>query len=200
MTHSESIKSIMAAIGNVQKAAGDIRKTGKGQVGSRTYNYATLSDTWETISALLASNGLVVYQSPSLDSSKGHTFFTMLYHTASEEWISEHMMLILQRDDPQGIGSAITYYRRYMLTSMLGLIPKEDNDAREHRLATAEQKMRLVGAVKAVAGTDVKPDQIVSTIMDITGKHPKNIREDEAEKMIELVRAFGTNKTVDNSK
>jgi hypothetical protein len=72
---------------------------------------------------------------------------------------------------------------------MLGLIPDDDNDAKAHRLATVEQKSRLVGAMKAIE-PDLKPAELVQSIMNITGKHPSNIREDEAEKMIDLVKAF----------
>lgn len=190
MTHSESMSNIMQAIFNVQQTVGKITKDAKAQVGTRTFSHASLAGTWEAIQPLLAQNKLAVTQSPTI--THGQEFTTTIYHLDSNEWITESMLFILTKQDPQSVGSAITYYRRYMLTAMLGLIPDDDNDAREHRLATAEQKIRLVGAVKAIAGEDIKPDKIVSTIMDITGKHPKNIREDEAGRMIELVKAFGS--------
>lgn len=190
MKTSPEVKNIMLAIKNVQQNAGTVTKNAKGQVGSREYAYTNLTGTWDVIRDLLNTNDLVVISSPSTgDSNMGQFFQTTIHHTKSGEWISEQMMMVLQREDPQAIGAAITYYRRYQLTSMLGLIPDDDNDAKAHRLATAEQKARLVGAMKAIE-PDLKSADLVQAIMNITGKHPSNIREDEAEKMVDLIKAF----------
>lgn len=190
MTHSESINEIMKAIKNVQQNAGTISKDAKGQVGTRAYNYANLNNTWDAIKDLLNTNNLVITQSTTSGQNNiGNFFQTTIYHTESDQWLSETMTMVLQRDDPQAIGAAITYYRRYMVTSMLGLIPDDDNDAKSHRLATAEQKARLVGAMKAIE-PELKSHDLVQAIMNITGKHPSNIREDEADKFIDLIKAF----------
>lgn len=191
MKRSESIKHIMQAIMNVQQNADPVKKDAKGQVGTRVYSYANLVGTWETIKDLLSSNKLVVIQSPvTSENNVGGFFETTIYHTESEEWISERMQMILQRDDPQGIGAAITYYRRYMITSMLGLIPDDDNDASEQRLATTEQKARMIGAVKQIYPELEKPEDIIRTLENIIGKHPSRVREDEAEDKINLIKAF----------
>jgi hypothetical protein len=191
MKTSQSITEIMKAIKNVQQGAQPVQKTTTGQVGTRAYKYANMVDTWETIRDLMDKNGLVVVQSPTTgEQSIGQFFQTTIFHTESGEFITELMMMSLQRDDPQGIGAAITYYRRYMLTSMLGLIPDDDNDAREHRLATAEQKARMVGAVKQIYPELEKAGDIITTIDNIIGKHPSRIREDEAEAAITLIKAF----------
>lgn len=195
MKTSESIKSIMTAIHAVQQNAGTIDKTSKGQVGQREYQYANLNDTWIAVKPLLSQNKLVIVQSPTTgDTAIGQFFRTTIYHIESGEWIEETMQMTLQKNDPQGIGAAITYYRRYMVTSMLGLIPDDDNDAREHRLATAEQKRKIIGAVKLAFPEVSKPEDIVSTLQSISGKYPGNIREDEAEDVLSLIKAFNTNK------
>lgn len=202
MKTSESTKNIMNAIHSVQQNAGTVSKATKGQVGTRTYRYANLIDTWDAVKGLMGREKLVVIQSPTIGDSDsgavqtvGRNFFTTkIIHVESSEWIEETMEMILQRSDPQGIGAAITYYRRYMLTSMLGLIPDDDNDAKDHRLATAQQKQRLMGAVKQVWPEVTKPEDIVRTIQNICGKFPGNIREDEAEDMISLIKAFNTAK------
>lgn len=187
---SESLSEIMKAIKNIQQKADPIKKNATGQVGSRTYKYNNLNDTWETIKVLMDENDLVVYQAPMTTQSGGTMFKTTLYHTESSQFITEVMPMILTKQDPQGIGAAITYYRRYMITSMLGLIPDDDNDAREHRLATAEQKMQIVGAVKLIFPDMTEPAQINTTLENIIGKHPSKIREDEAKNVIELVKAY----------
>lgn len=197
MTTSESTKLIIEAIHKVQQGADPVKKTTSGQVGSRAYKYANLVDTWDTIKSLMHSNGLTVVQSPTMgEHNVGMQFVTTIYHS-SGEWISETMQMTLQREDPQGIGAAITYYRRYMLTSMLGLIPDDDNDAKEHRLATAQQKAQWIGAIKQIYPDIEKPQDIIQTIENIVGKHPSRIREDEAENTLNLIKAF-TQKAIES--
>lgn len=198
MIYMTETKNIMQAIQNVQQAAETVSKGTKGQVGSREYMYANLKDTWDAIKPLLKSNDLVIVQSPiTAENNVGGFFETTIYHTKSGESITKTMQMILQRDDPQAIGAAITYYRRYMITSMLGLIPDDDNDAKDHRLATAVQKARMVGAVKQIYPDLEKPQDIISTLENIVGKHPSRIRENEADEAVKLIQAF-TSKAVDN--
>lgn len=190
MTHSESIKELMTAIQEVQQNVPVIKRNSSGQVGSRSYKYADINDVWTAIKAQLKVNNLVISQTPEIAPQSGHVFTTMIYHVKSGEWIQSSMPLILQRDDPQGVGSSITYFRRYMIMSMLGLTSDEyDSDASEHRLATAEQKARIVGAVK-IAFPEISKEKIVSTIQDIVGKHPSMIREQEVENVVGLIKAF----------
>ena len=192
MRTSQTTNEIMKAIKLVQQGADPVQKTAKGQVGSRAYQYGNLNDTWDTIKDLMNQNNLVVIQSPTTgETNIGHFFQTTLQHTESGEWIQEQMVMVLQRDDPQAIGAAITYYRRYMLTSMLGLIPDDDNDARDHRLATAQQKARIVGAVKEL-NPDLAGDHraIIEAVTNIAGKAPQKIREDEADDVIAMIKAF----------
>lgn len=127
-------------------------------------------------------------------------FQTTIYHVESGEYIQETMMMRVAKDDPQGIGSAITYYRRYMLVSMLGLIVQgDDNDASDHKLATATQKARIVGAVKEIFPDLTGQAEIIQTIQNIVGKHPSYIREDEADDALELIKAFTAKEVTDAS-
>lgn len=57
-----------------------------------------------------------------------HELEAILLH-ASGEFIAETYRMTPQRDDPQGLGSAITYQRRYALGAILCLNIDEDDDA-----------------------------------------------------------------------
>lgn len=57
---------------------------------------------------------------------KGKTLLTVLMHT-SGEWISSELELIIQKNDMQGLGSALTYARRYSLSSMMGIAQDDDD-------------------------------------------------------------------------
>lgn len=196
MNENQTKPGIMQAILNVQQKAEFIKKESDGQVGSGKFKYANLTSTWVAVKQLLKDNGIVVYQSPTQghNGMTGNLFKTTLHHLESGEERTEVMGMVITRQDPQALGAAITFYRRYMLTSMLGLIPDDDNDAREQRLATFEQKKKIVGAVKLTfAGAEdaeMLPEKINSTIESIIGKHPTQIREDEADNVIDLIRSY----------
>ena len=87
--------------------------------------YATLHSVWEACRKPLTNNGLSVVQ--TMDDEGGSvTIVTTLLHT-SGQWISGRLRMILPKEDPQGIGSAITYARRYSLESIVGLSPVDDD-------------------------------------------------------------------------
>ena len=64
--------------------------------------------------------------------------FSEVIDTESGESVTSSIVLP-QIDDPQKLGSAITYYRRYTLQSLLGL-QAEDDDANSASQATKSQK------------------------------------------------------------
>lgn len=190
---SDDNETLMQSIFEIQQECDPIKKTAKGQVGSRSYNYANLNDVWDAVRPLMLKHSVGCISSPTGSSGTGSlgNFFKMtLFSTKTGESLTETMPMILQRDDPQALGAAITYYRRYMLVSMLGLITDDDNDAREQRLATLEQKQKIMGAVKLAFPDVVEPARINELLKDILGKHPSMIREDEAENAIKLIKSY----------
>ena len=150
----------------------------------------TVSLVWGKVKPLLKKNRVVIYQSPISVNGVGNHFKTILYHIDSGEKVEETMQMVIQRDDPQGIGAAITYYRRYMVMSMLGLVSDDDNDAQNHRLATFEQKQKIVGAVKLTFPEATTPQLINDAIQNVIGKHPSKIREDEADNTVNLIKSY----------
>lgn len=93
--------------------------------------YADLAEIFDTARTPLTANGLSVWQSVGgeRDSLK---LTTRLLHI-SGEWIEDTMPLILSKQDMQGLGSAITYGRRYALMSALGIAPDDDGNAASGR-------------------------------------------------------------------
>ena len=87
--------------------------------------YADLSSIWLAIREPLGAHGLSVIQMPAAEGSK-ITITTLLCHT-SGQWISSELTMAGKDDSPQGIGSAITYARRYALAAMAGVAPEDDD-------------------------------------------------------------------------
>ena len=90
--------------------------------------YITLGKLLEKVKPVLSSKGVMLVQIPveTLQGTPG--LETMLYHPESNTRITGTSPLMLEKDNPQGLGSAITYLRRYSLMSILGLVADDDDD------------------------------------------------------------------------
>lgn len=92
--------------------------------------YATLADVLNEVRPALAKHGLSVLQMPS--GNDGLVQLTTLIMHTSGEWIeTEPMIMRPEKGTPQGIGSCLTYLRRYSLSSILGVASEDDDDGNE---------------------------------------------------------------------
>ena len=121
MERSESIKNLAIALSKFQGSVGKVVKDATNPFFKS--KYATLSNILDVISKPLSENGLAVSQLPV--SENGLT--TILMHE-SGEFIMETYQMKPVKNDPQGIGSSITYQRRYALGAVLGLNIDDDDD------------------------------------------------------------------------
>lgn len=89
--------------------------------------YVSLDSLMPQILPLLNDNWLVLSQLPThIDGAPALT--TRITHAPTGEFVEATMPLILDKQNSQGQGSAITYARRYQLLSMLGLVADVDDD------------------------------------------------------------------------
>lgn len=93
------------------------------------YTYTELSDIIKTINPLLKKHGLGFTQLVN-----GMTITTIIFHIESGEKIESNTDIpqgvqLKGMNDFQVLGSAITYIRRYALSSALGLVTDKDTDA-----------------------------------------------------------------------
>jgi hypothetical protein len=88
--------------------------------------YADLNAVWDSCRELLNENGLSVAQLTGGDAD-GVIVETMLMHS-SGQWLSSELYLPLAKHDAQGVGSAMTYGRRYGLAAMVGIVADVDDD------------------------------------------------------------------------
>lgn len=92
--------------------------------------YATLQAVWEAAREVLAPNGLSVAQTFAPTDGARLDLTTTLLHT-SGQYITGTLSMQPQQATPQGIGSAITYARRYALAAILGIVTDDDDDGNE---------------------------------------------------------------------
>jgi len=87
--------------------------------------YADLGSVMDACLPALNKNGIAVIQ-PIVSDDFGRFVKTVLIHESGET-LECSVPLIVGKQDMQGLGSAITYGRRYGLMSMAGIAPEDDD-------------------------------------------------------------------------
>ncbi len=101
--------------------------------------YADLNSVWEACRKPLAENGLAVFQ--GCEHHDGADFLTTTLMHTSGQWIKSELHLLLEKQTAQGMGSAITYARRYSLAAAIGIIQEDDDgNAATHKSFTQEAR------------------------------------------------------------
>lgn len=135
MQKSESITKLSAALVAFH---GEVGKVGKDSTNPHFRNkYASLSNILEVVTPVLTVCKLSVIQIPT----GTNTLETILLHE-SGEWIGEAFTMPPVKNDPQGVGSAITYARRYALGAILSLNIDTDDDGNAASQSAAKQPVR----------------------------------------------------------
>lgn len=88
--------------------------------------YADLGAVLEAILPALNRAGLSLVQSPSYDGALVGVTSILLHE--SGEWMEATLHMKPVKMDPQGIGSCITYARRYAALAIAGAAPEDDDD------------------------------------------------------------------------
>lgn len=91
--------------------------------------YADLNSIWDACREPLTTNGLSVTQLLSNGAEGQIVCTTWLIHE-SGQFLGSELAMMPTKNDPQGGGSCATYLRRYMLQSIVGVAPADD-DANE---------------------------------------------------------------------
>lgn len=91
--------------------------------------YAPLNEILNLVRPLLTQNGLFLTQNTGTDEISGKVFVqSQLLHVSGEAFSTDKLILTTDKNTPQGLGSAITYGRRYQLSALLGIASEEDDD------------------------------------------------------------------------
>jgi hypothetical protein len=123
MKASETINELAAALAKAQGAIkGAVKDSANPFFKSK---YADLASVWDACRKPLADNGLSVVQFPRLANGMVEVT-TMLMHS-SGQFLSDDLNAEPKDTSPQGIGSTITYLRRYALAAVAGVAPEEDD-------------------------------------------------------------------------
>lgn len=97
--------------------------------------YATLGAVLDLLRPVLQERGLLLLQTV-----EGVYLKTMLISTEDGDSLESSMLLVMDKQTSQGLGSAITYARRYSLTTMFNL-DAEDDDGAEASVPKTKKKV-----------------------------------------------------------
>lgn len=126
---SEKIGELAKALASLQSEVQGAIKDAKNPFFNS--KYADLESCWAALREPLSKNGLAITQTMGFIPECGPTLVTTLIHS-SGEWISGEQPISPSKQDPQGLGSAITYARRYGLSAITGLIQVDDDGEAAH--------------------------------------------------------------------
>jgi ERF superfamily len=121
---SDQINELVIALSKVQGELTPAIKDSKNPFFKSTY--ADLSSVWGCCKDSLSKNGLAIIQ--TMDFKDGQNFLMTTLGHASGQWMRSCTPLINEKGNVQGLGSAITYMRRYALSAIVGIICDEDDD------------------------------------------------------------------------
>lgn len=118
------MNNLFKALADFQQEVPTIHKGTQGY----GYSYADLPKIFEVINPLMQKHGLGFTQLLN-----GNEIVTIIFHSESGEKLESTTPIPLVQlkgmNDYQSFGSGITYFRRYCLSAMLGLVTDKDTDA-----------------------------------------------------------------------
>ena len=124
------MKHLFKALADFQQEVPVIHKASQGY----GYTYADLPKILEVINPLLKKHGLGFTQLLNSNSKEGQNYLsTILFHVESGESMESNTLIpqveLKQMNLYQSFGSGCTYFRRYCLSSILGIVTEKDTDA-----------------------------------------------------------------------
>lgn len=151
--------------------------------------YVPLENVTEVIDKVAPEYGLAYAQEALTNADKGMVGVTTLLTHESGEWIEfEPLFLKADKQTAQGYGSAITYARRYALSSAFGIASETDDDGNETTTQTAnaqksfnDERGQFMNQIQSVANAKGgNPDKTYSYILKQLNSNeitPQNINK-----------------------
>jgi hypothetical protein len=153
MKTSESIVNITKALLTAQKTMEAAVKDSKNPYFKSSY--ADYNSVLQACKGPLNSVGVVILQ-PHVTNERGTFVETILLHETGEFISSETQVTVAKANDPQALGSAITYARRYGLQSLVSL-PAEDDDGEKAMARDSKFSNGKLSASQGITRQEVSP-------------------------------------------
>ena len=135
---SESVAALAAALAkaqaelvNPEKSLTATIRTGRPGESERSFRYAPLSSGLDIVRKTLGQHEIATLQTTAIDATAGMVNLTTTLAHASGEWIASDWPVcpVVETANPQRMGAALTYARRYALFTLVGIAGEDDLDA-----------------------------------------------------------------------
>lgn len=166
--------------------------------GSRTYKYLNLATLLKNIKPIFEKHGIAFSQKVTFnDTGDGRqpigTVETIIFDENERQTVCEYPFYL--SGDPQQVGSAITYSRRYSLITILGIFPDKDDDGgyakqkfdTDDRPIGADQYATLVKAMDAHAIPTEARGEFISGTLNRQVKSWRGITQADLTKLMDAI-------------
>src|SRR5215468_10918042 len=135
---SETVAALASALAkaqaeliNPEKSLTATIRTGRPGEIERSFRYAPLSSGLDIVRKALGQHEIATLQTTAIDQAAGMVHLTTTLAHASGEWIASDWPVcpIAETANPQRMGAALTYARRYALFTLVGIAGEDDLDA-----------------------------------------------------------------------
>ena len=140
----QGIGKLIGALAKARKVFKPVMKSSKNPFFKS--NYADLAEVVDATKDGLSDNELAIVQPPAFSKADGVVEVVTLLAHSSGEWIKSLLEMPVVKQDPQGVGSAITYGRRYAYSGMVSVASEADDDgnaATGNKVRTEEDEKRF---------------------------------------------------------
>jgi ERF superfamily len=128
---ASALAKAQAELVNPEKSQTATIRTGRAGDGERSFRYAPLSSGLDIVRRTLGQHEIATLQTTAIDQTAGMVNLTTMLAHASGEWIASDWPVcpVAETANPQRMGAALTYARRYALFTLVGIAGEDDLDA-----------------------------------------------------------------------
>lgn len=194
MENSNLAQKFMRVLNEVPNFSTDETAT----AGKRTYKYLNLATLLKNIKPIFEKHGIAFSQKVTFDNTGDGrqtlgTVETIIFDENEQQTVCSYPFFVT--GDPQQVGSAITYARRYSLTTVLGIFPDKDDDggyAKQQydtadRPIGADQYATLVKAMDTHAIPGEARGEFISGTLNRPVKGWRGITQADLAKLMETI-------------
>lgn len=189
MNKSESIAELSKALANFHK---EVKQPFKDKSNPFFKSkYVPLENVAEAIDTISPKFGLTYTQSTITDDNGNVGVATILVHESGEYIEHPPAMTKPEKNTPQGIGSALTYMRRYSLSAAFGITSDQDDDGNQASGHTSKSKKQANNT--QTKQTPVKNDvsvmeleQNIREFIDLLSTLDKQVSREDVLKMLKV--------------
>src|SRR5262244_970401 len=128
---ASALAKAQAELVNPEKSLTATIRSGRPGEGGRSFRYAPLASGLDIVRKTLGQHEIATVQTTAIDQAAGMVHLTTTLAHASGEWIASDWPVcpIAETANPQRMGAALTYARRYVLFTLVGIAGEDDLDA-----------------------------------------------------------------------